>query len=785
MPWKIILNETGQFCVHKLDADGRPTELVTCHDTQEAAEAHLSALYAHETPGKTAIKALNDSGRIGGYLVVFGSSSQRDLQGEYFTPDTDLGLDWYDRRPVLYHHGLDGEVQASVVGTIDHLKADSVGVWAEAQLDLRHRYIQALQRLVKQGALGWSSGSLPHLVITEADGKIKRWPIIEGSMTPAPAEPRQTDINFVKTAYAELGLDITKLLPASPPAALPAPEEPEAKEAAAAKTSTGIPVQHAETKEVNMNPLELILQLIDALLTAKPDWQLTPDERQALAQQVASGMELPTGEADAMATVLPEVALPAMRSAAAVLVRDTVTQHFARKAQAAETQRQASAKAMEDAMKAAPPAANPLPAFTGGGQPHRIEVAAKYQNLSPLDMSYLAIMRKGATGGRWFADPEFYRELADKAGKSVDAGRLAVSPETAVALKSVARGEWAGLGLKANELNHSTQASYGDEWVPDLWSNDLWRRARQENVVLPLFRTVEMPSNPYELPIEGGDPTVYYVPETTAETELTIAGSGAVIPDSKIGSGKVQMTAKKLALRVGFSSELEEDSIIPVVSIYREQADRAIMDAVDFLLLNGDDTTAASGNINSDDQAPTAGSRYLAFNGLLHSALVEDTSRAVDALGVAPTLQLVRRMRFAMPYEYALRTGDLAYIVGGEVYHKLLNIDEFLTVDKLGANATVMKGQIGSIDGSPVLTTAQMAAAEADGKINTASPSSTLFGRAVCVYKPNWYVGYRRQVKVDVSYIPYYDAYQLTATIRLAFVHFDNDSASVLYDLAI
>ena len=58
-----------------------------------------------------ALKALDENGRIGGYLVVWGSPAQRDLQGEYFTPETELGLDWYDRRPALYHHGQDGRPQ--------------------------------------------------------------------------------------------------------------------------------------------------------------------------------------------------------------------------------------------------------------------------------------------------------------------------------------------------------------------------------------------------------------------------------------------------------------------------------------------------------------------------------------------------------------------------------------------------------------------------------------------------------------------------------------------------
>src|SRR5574342_419298 len=97
----------------------------------------------------TSLKTLNAAeGRVGGYLVVWGSPQERDLQGEYFTPETDLGLDWYARRPVLYHHGLDGELKAAVIGVIDTLRADDTGLWAEAQLDMRQRYVLAVRRLI-------------------------------------------------------------------------------------------------------------------------------------------------------------------------------------------------------------------------------------------------------------------------------------------------------------------------------------------------------------------------------------------------------------------------------------------------------------------------------------------------------------------------------------------------------------------------------------------------------------------------------------------------------------
>ncbi len=119
---------------------------------------------AHRIRASTRVKALGENGRVGGYLVVWGDASRPDLQGEYFTPDTDLGLDWYPRRPVLYHHGLDGDLGPVMIGQIEVMQPDYTGVWVEAQLDLHNRWARAVLDLVQQDALGWSSGSLPHLV---------------------------------------------------------------------------------------------------------------------------------------------------------------------------------------------------------------------------------------------------------------------------------------------------------------------------------------------------------------------------------------------------------------------------------------------------------------------------------------------------------------------------------------------------------------------------------------------------------------------------------------------
>lgn len=625
----------------------------------------------------TALKTLGED-RVGGYLVVWGDASHPDLHGEYFTPQTDLALDWFPRRPVLYHHGLDGTVKAALVGAIDTLRADEVGLWAEAQLDLRQRYVRAVRDLVTRGMLAWSSGSLPHLVEVAADGQIKRWPIIEGSLTPTPAEPRRTTVRAIKSAYEALGLPLDRIATEHERSGCDDSASPNGNE------------QHGYS-----DPFAYTEQ--NTAMTRN-----TPS-----MDEIAAAVNAALDERENGASAAPRKRLPTADPA--------------------------------EAVKAAP----------------HIQVNSPYDRLSAVDMAHGYVMLRAAKSFRGVSE-QYANALAHK----VRRGGLSA--------------------LKADELSYSTQAAYGDEWVPDLWSAELWRQARLENVILPLLRAVEMPSNPYELPVEGADPTVYYVPETTDETNLTL-GSANPIPDSKIGSGKVTLSAKKLALRVGFSAELAEDSLIPVLSMYREQAMRALATAIDSVILNGDTATTATGNINSDDTAPSTGATYLAFDGLRKLPLVTATTNAINA-GSEPTLALLRQARFAMAHRYSVNPKQLAWIVDGGTYAKLLGLDEFLTMDKAGPHATALTGQIGYVDGTPVLVSAEMPLTMADGKVNA---SGNTRGQAVCVYRPGWIVGYRRRIAASMDYLPYYDAYQMTATVRLAMARLDDDVASNLYNITV
>jgi hypothetical protein len=117
-------------------------------------------------------------------------------------------------------------------------------------------------------------------------------------------------------------------------------------------------------------------------------------------------------------------------------------------------------------------------------------------------------------------------------------------------------------------------------------------------------------------------------------------------------------------------------------------------------------------------------------------------------------------------------------------YAKLLNLPEFATMDKAGPNATNLTGQVGVIDGIPVFATAEMGLTQANGKIS-GTPANNTKGQAICVFRPGWMIGYRRQVQATVEFVSFADVYHLIVTARLTLVNFDNQSASILYDLTV
>ena len=128
-----------------------------------------------------------------------GPFKGKDLDGEFFSPRTDIKPDWFDRRPLVWQHNLDRLMRDKVdpkkdadpvVGTSDDLEQEEDGWWVTTWLDRAHQYWAEVDKLLRSGKIYGSSGSLPNFVRTDhKTGEILVWPYIEQTLTPTPANP--------------------------------------------------------------------------------------------------------------------------------------------------------------------------------------------------------------------------------------------------------------------------------------------------------------------------------------------------------------------------------------------------------------------------------------------------------------------------------------------------------------------------------------------------------------------------------------------------------------------
>lgn len=163
-----------------------------------------------------AIKMLDENEmRVGAFGVLWGDANTPDLSlaKDFFTDDTEFWLDEWNKRPMLYRHAQDPATKGGklpLVGIWDTIKKTDLGLWFEGQLDSRHKYIEAIKKLIKMGALSLSTDSVDHLVerqkAAKGTHKVVRWPIVAASLETQPAEPRLLPVAAIKAVYEELGL---------------------------------------------------------------------------------------------------------------------------------------------------------------------------------------------------------------------------------------------------------------------------------------------------------------------------------------------------------------------------------------------------------------------------------------------------------------------------------------------------------------------------------------------------------------------------------------------------
>ena len=174
-------------------------------------------------PGAVVIKSVTDDAVIlAGHGVIFGG---RDLEGDFFTPETDFMLDLVPRKLITFNHTQDISkslppqmrdvargmpVIKDAIGFLENenIDYDKVGLWIEATINTSKEYMQYVTEMLERGLLGWSSSTAGAFMDVDPTGKVLRWPIIEFGLTPIPAEPRTLGVSQIKALFNDAGLEV-------------------------------------------------------------------------------------------------------------------------------------------------------------------------------------------------------------------------------------------------------------------------------------------------------------------------------------------------------------------------------------------------------------------------------------------------------------------------------------------------------------------------------------------------------------------------------------------------
>lgn len=176
--WRVWDAETEMFT----EFEGTEQEVRTKVEQMNKADEPTKSATQFTTVHK-GLKAVG-SDTLEGYGVVFDST---DLYGQRFTKDTEFHFSREPSgMPVLWEHGLDG--LDSKIGVVKQVTVDAVGHWYQIKLDRSNKYFEAIKQLAKDGRLGLSTGTSPHMM-KSVGNKITEFGTLECSVTICPAEP--------------------------------------------------------------------------------------------------------------------------------------------------------------------------------------------------------------------------------------------------------------------------------------------------------------------------------------------------------------------------------------------------------------------------------------------------------------------------------------------------------------------------------------------------------------------------------------------------------------------
>lgn len=298
--------------------------------------------------------------------------------------------------------------------------------------------------------------------------------------------------------------------------------------------------------------------------------------------------------------------------------------------------------------------------------------------------------------------PEHYKGIVLQLKEAVDVSRLiqqVVNGEPIdrkenhpAIVKGMMDGNYYGRNVLTPMIKAFGSGNVGEgaEWVPTLISSQYIEEYELEKKVLSRFRSINMPSSPFDVPVQL-NPTV-------ARRQSESCDPADNIPGANFGTGKITLEAEKLVEHICLPEELNEDSAPQIMQLARAEVVEAQARAWETAILNGD----TAGTHMDADVTSTADART-SWDGLRKMSIANSANGSlVDFGGSAVTLANCRKMRQAMG-KFGVAVSELVWINSPDTYLQMVGLPETTTVDNFGPGATILQGALAALDGIPII----------------------------------------------------------------------------------
>jgi hypothetical protein len=689
-------------------------------------------------------------------VFIWGDSSHRDAYDTWFDRSRPPEMSFNGNlagREICYEHGMDGVIGKSPIGTITRTWFDATGLAFTGTLDRSSNYFQRFIDELRAGELKTSSATAAHVADFYPDGAFKSWLLAELSLTKNPAEFEMPAVSLVRSQTdTSVSAHLEKVPPMLPDNTRNATDL--INEMVAAGYS-----------------LDEIASAVQSLMTPTPGdptaAMSAPEDVRSLANQLRTALEgRISGQREANRLTQVEGELAAMRTLL--------------------EQRQAEPPPPSDTrfMRRAP-----QPQISVSEDLRYAHLSAEQMALGvKLIMAGVSPMMRGTYRMGDLVDNGILTEgyLRSMANKSV-AAMAAMQPRTdpislldRQAMRSV-------MPFRADELHATDITSHGAEWVETFYDTTLWERARDQTELFNLMQergmevvTIPQGANGMNVKLNTASGAVYTLSEPN---NVDSSGRPEVAAKfSQFSTSEVEEPASTHVLAHGVTFQLEEDSIINIISWLPMEMETTLAEALENAMLNGDKTATASTNINIIDGTPASGLEkpaYMAFNGIYKNALVTNTSYSAD--GGALAIEDYQTVLGRFPSAIKARKKNMLFIIDSSTENATRVLPELLTFGVAGAQNTIYSGDLPPLFGVMPYMSGQAALANTSGKISV-TPGNNTKGRIAAAYAPYWKYGRKRAVTIEQERSAIAQSTVFVITVRHAFVARGAGAASVNYN---